>query len=53
MAAPQRTLDDLGALEDVGATAVTCVISSRSAAHCCEQLGALADLTSLPATERR
>ena len=53
MGAPQRTLDELGALEDVGATSVTCVISSRSAAHCCEQLGALADLTNLPATEQR
>ena len=47
MGAPQQTLDELGALEDIGATAATCVISSRSAAHCCEQLGALADLTNL------
>ncbi|MUL47555.1 LLM class F420-dependent oxidoreductase [Mycobacterium sp. CBMA293] len=50
MGAPQQTVDALGALEDAGATAVTCVISSRSAAHCCEQLGALADLTNLLTT---
>lgn len=53
MGAPQQTLDELGALEDAGATAATCVIASRSASHYCEQLGALADLTNLPATERR
>ena len=41
------------ALEDAGATAATCVIASRSAAHCCEQLGALADLTNLLTTEAR
>lgn len=53
MGAPQQTLDELGALEDAGATAATCVIASRSAAHCCEQLGALADLTNLLTTESR
>lgn len=53
MGAPQQTLDELGALEDAGATAVTCVIASRSATHCCEQLGALADLTNLLAREER
>ena len=53
MGAPQQTLEELGALEDAGATAATCVIASRSAAHYCEQLGALADLTNLPATEQR
>lgn len=51
--APQQTLDELDALENAGATAATCVIASRSAAHCCEQLGALADLTNLMATEER
>ena len=49
----QQTLDELGALESAGATATTCVIASRSAAHCCEQLGALADLTNLLTTEAR
>jgi probable F420-dependent oxidoreductase len=53
MGAPQQTLDELGALEDAGATAATCVIASRSATHCCEQLGALADLTNLLTTEPR
>ncbi|WP_285030261.1 LLM class F420-dependent oxidoreductase [Mycolicibacterium sp. lyk4-40-TYG-92] len=52
MGAPQQTLDELGALEDAGATAATCVIASRSAAHCCEQLGALANLTNLLAEHR-
>ncbi len=52
MGAPQQTLDRLGTLEDAGATAATCVIASRSAAHCCEQLGALADLITLPGEYR-
>lgn len=47
MGSPQQTLDELGALDDAGATAATCVVASRSAAHCSEQLGALADLTNL------
>ncbi|BBX85572.1 LLM class F420-dependent oxidoreductase [Mycolicibacterium aubagnense] len=52
MGAPQQTLNELGALEDAGATAATCVLASRSATHCCEQLGALADLANLPGEDR-
>ncbi|BCQ07818.1 LLM class F420-dependent oxidoreductase [Mycobacterium heckeshornense] len=35
------TLRQLQRLRDVGATAITCVVAARSAAHYCEQLAAL------------
>lgn len=41
---PDRVRDDLRALCDVGATAVTCSVRARSATHYVEQLSALHDL---------
>lgn len=44
---PQQATDQIGRLGEAGATDVSCVISARSAAHFCEQLAALAQLTHL------
>jgi probable F420-dependent oxidoreductase len=38
---PGKTLRRLRTLRDLGASAVTCVIAAESAAHFCDQLGAL------------
>lgn len=38
---PERARRRLGALRDVGATVATCAVRADSAAHCCDQLGAL------------
>lgn len=46
--AAQQVMDRIGRLEDAGATEVTCVVSAKSAAHFCDQLAALAELTNLP-----
>lgn len=41
---PDRVRRRLEALRDVGATVATCAVRADSAAHCCDQLGALRDL---------
>lgn len=41
---PDRARRRLGALHEVGATVATCAVRADSAAHCCDQLGALRDL---------
>lgn len=41
---PDRVRRRLTALHDVGATVASCAVSAGSAAHCCDQLGALRDL---------
>ncbi|OBI26396.1 LLM class F420-dependent oxidoreductase [Mycolicibacter terrae] len=44
--APQHASEQIDRLAEAGATDVSCVISARSSAHFCEQLAALAQLTS-------
>lgn len=41
---PDRVRRRLSSLHDVGATVASCAVSADSAAHCCDQLGALRDL---------
>lgn len=50
--APQRALDRIGKLADLGATDVSCAISARSSAHFRDQLSALAELAALPHRQR-
>lgn len=50
--APQRTLEQIGQLADIGATDVSAVIAADSAAHYREQLAALAELAGLDSRER-
>lgn len=49
---PQRTLEQIGQLVDIGATDVSAVIAADSAAHYREQLAALAELAGLDSRER-
>lgn len=41
---PDRTLEKLRALQEIGATRATCTVDADSAAHYCEQVAALVDL---------
>ncbi|CAJ1506156.1 LLM class F420-dependent oxidoreductase [[Mycobacterium] kokjensenii] len=50
--APQRTLEQIAQLADIGATDVSAVIAADSAAHYREQLAALAELAGLDSRER-